>query len=94
MHEDYQSFNKEFPVSLKYTQGLIERIHNRYPQLPKDQVAQIVKYFFVIIRMALMSGETISISGLLNNFNLISFKRDNYNVIKAKLSTPRCFRNT
>jgi len=94
MHEDYHAFNKEYPISLKHTQGLIGRIHNRYPQLPKDQIALIVKHFFAVLRGALMSGETISISGFLNNFNLIIFKRDNYHVIKAKLSTPRCFKHS
>lgn len=94
MRQDYHNLNKEYPVSLKNLQGLINRVHARYPRLPKGHIALIIKHFFMVLRGNLLSGETVSISGLLNHFNLITFKRENYNVIKAKLSTPRCFKHS
>lgn len=92
MNESYEKFCKDYPISLKSCQDLISRVHYRYPKLSKDQIALIIKYFFLIIRKELLFGSIINISGLFNNFSLIRFSRKNYNVIKARLKTPRYFR--
>lgn len=92
MPSNYTNLNGKYPISLKYIEDIIERIHKRAPQLTKSQIAIIVKAFFNIIRYSLVVGKGISISGLFNHLHLIRFKRENYYVIKTKFKTPRCFK--
>lgn len=88
MPQDYHTFNKEKPISIKQIQGVINRVHKRCPQLSKAHIAVIIKHFFLVLRMFLMEGEIISLVGLFTNLKLIGFRRENYNVVKAKLTTP------
>lgn len=87
-----QDFEKRRPVSLRHIQGLIQRVHLRYPSLPKDKVALIVKSFFTILRRSLIAGELVQLHGIFNKVKLIYFKRNGYESVKAKLTTPEYFR--
>lgn len=90
MREDCHSFNKEYPISLRFIQKIIDRVANRYPRLSKDQIAIIIKMFFTILRSSLFfEQDSIILAKLFNNLQFLKFKRHNKDAIKIKLATPK-----
>lgn len=88
---------REFPISLKEIDPIIDRIHSRYPYLDRYEIVIIVKSFFESMRFLLLSGETISINTFTSNMRLLTFhkfiKGGKKLFSKVKLSTPRKMKN-
>ena len=88
--------NERLPISLRYQKGLVERIHNLYPHLPKYKVAVIIQSFFEIVRDALLADKHITIKRIFGrmrlNFFLHDYKGITYPMVKVSLSTPKAIK--
>ncbi len=81
----------EFPISLSdLGEGMIVRIHNRYPFIDRMQVIQIVKAFFEIIRRLLILGNRIHIDHLVRGMRLHFYlNQGDPNLPTVKVATKR-----
>lgn len=87
----------QYPISLKYIQPIIDRIHHRYPALSRYEIVVIVKQFFETIRyLMFVEDKILSINTWFANLRLEPAKftgptakqRPNVINIKCKLTTP------
>ena len=89
--------NKQYPISLKHINHIIDRVADRYPALNKHQILFIIKTFIETIRTLLLAGEVIKLNNLMPNMRLISYVRyikGKYTLTtKVKISTPRKMKN-
>jgi|ERR1700722_4341100 len=90
------SFDKEYPISLKEINTILNRVYDRYPALSRYEITLIVKSLLETMRWLLISGKTISINNFAANMKFISFSKfignKHCKVIKMKLSTPWRFK--
>lgn len=77
------------PISIIKLSHIIDTIHLEYPLLNKYEISLITLTFFDVIRELFVEERNLSISQFMNNFHMIKFKRNTYDNISAKLSTPK-----
>lgn len=84
--------NKEYPISLKYNEDLIDRVCSKYPFLKKSEISLIVKSIFQSMRELLILGKILNFHNLFFDVKLHIF---NYHyrehilpALKVKISTP------
>lgn len=84
--------NKEYPISLKENEDLINRIYDRYPLISKSEVSIIVKYIFESIRELLVLGKILNFNNLFFATKFFFFPARRRGRIlpslKVKISTP------
>lgn len=84
--------NKEYPVSLRYNEDLVNRVHARYPLVDKTQVSIVVKAIFQSFRDLLILGKVLNFNNLFFDTKLHFFDhRRNGHILpslKVKISTP------
>jgi hypothetical protein len=84
--------NQELPISTKYNEDLINRIHHRYPNINKASVALIVREVFQSFRAFLVLGKIMNFNNLFFDTKLHFFDyRKNGHILpslKVKVSTP------
>ena len=84
--------NKEYPVNLKYNEDLINRIHSRYPLIPKNKLSVIVKFVFESIRDLMVLGKVLNFNNLFfdTKFHFFTHQRGDriLPALKVKISTP------
>lgn len=84
--------NKENPISLKYNESLINRIHTKYPIINKIEISIIVKSIFQSIREFLILGKVLNFNSLFFDTKLLifSYTRNGatFPSVKIKISTP------
>ena|SRR5579885_1326210 len=89
--------NIEKPISLKYNEELINRIHARYPVIDKSEVGIIVKAVFQSIRDLWVLGKVLNFNNLFLGAKLHFFQRPGGGRIlpslKVRLTTPPHLRN-
>lgn len=69
--------NKEYNINLKYNEKLVNRIHDRYPNISKIEVSLIVKAFFESIRNLFLLGKVLNFNKLFFNahFHFFDYRR-------------------
>lgn len=79
--------NKELPISLKYNEDLINRIHEKYPIVNKSEIALVAKTIFQSIRELLILGKIINLHSLFFDTKLYFFEsnKDGYKTTKLKV---------
>ena len=84
--------NQELPISTKYNEDLINRIHHKYPNIGKASVALIVREVFQSFRAFLVLGKIMNFNNLFFDAKLHFFDyRKNGHILpslKVKVSTP------
>lgn len=84
--------NKENPISLKYNEDLIDRIHARYPLISKTQVSIVVKSIFQSIRDLLVLGKVLNFNNLFfdTKLHFFDYRKGGHILpsLKVKISTP------
>ena len=89
--------NVELPVNIKYNADLVNRIHARYPLLPKSSIAVIVTSVFQAFRELMVLGKILNFHNLFFDTKLHFFDyRKNGRILpslKVKISTPPKLRN-
>lgn len=92
-HQDMiKIVNTELPISLKYNEDLINRVHSRYPYLEKTTIAFIVKNIFQSLRELLILGKVLNFNKLFfdTKFYFFPHRRNGHILpsLKVKISTP------
>jgi hypothetical protein len=84
--------NDHYPISLKHNEGLVNRVHARYPLLDKSEVGIIIKAVFASFRDLLVLGKILNFNNLFFDAKLHFF---NYRLgtrilpsLKVRISTP------
>ena len=89
--------NKEYPISLRYNEELINRIHLRYPLISKYEISIIVHAVFQSFRDLLVLGKVLNFNGLFFDAKLLFFTYCKLGHIlpslKVQISTPPKMRN-
>ena len=89
-------FNEEFPVSIKYSEDLVSRVHARYPLLDKIQVSVIIRAVFQSMRDLLIAGKVLNFYHLFLDFKLHVFtsytNMTTFPAVKVLISTPKKLR--
>lgn len=84
--------NKEHPVTLRYNEDLVNRIHAKYPLITKTEVSIIVKSIFQSFRDFMVLGKVLNFNNLFFNTKLHFFDyRKNGRILpslKVRISTP------
>lgn len=66
--------NNKYPISLKYNEDLVNRVHDRYPLLDKSEVGIIIKAIFASFRDLLVLGKVLNFNGLFFDAKLHFFE--------------------
>ena len=90
------TLNKNLPINITSLDKIISRVHLKYPNLSKIQINLIVRIFIDCLRLNLLKGERICLSGYISEMRLLSF----YKIIddkiifgtKLQVSTPNKLR--
>jgi hypothetical protein len=84
--------NTEYPISLRYNEDLINRIHARYPLIEKSQVSIIVRSIFQSLRDFLVLGKVLNFNNLFFDakFHFFDYHKNGHILpsLKVKISTP------
>jgi hypothetical protein len=84
--------NISYPISLKYNEDLVNRVHARYPLLDKSLVSIIIKAIFASFRDLLVLGKILNFNNLFFDTKLHFFehRRDGHILpsLKVRISTP------
>lgn len=84
--------NTDLPVSTKYNEDLINRIHQRYPTINKYSVALIVREVFQSFRAFLILGKVLNFNNLFfdTKLHFFDYRKDGHILpsLKVKVSTP------
>jgi len=84
--------NNENPISLKYNEDLINRVHAKYPLISKVETSIIVKAIFQSLRDLLVLGKVLNFNNLFFDTKLHFFAYRKAGAIlpslKVKMSTP------
>lgn len=84
--------NKDYPISLKHNQDLVERVYNRYPLIDKSEVGIIIKAVFSSFRDLLILGKVLNFNNLFFDAKLHFFnhRRDGHILpsLKVRIATP------
>lgn len=83
---------KNTPISLKYSIDLINRVCDRYKILPKNEVIEIIKCIFEVMRESLLLGDILNLNKFCFDTKLFFFQRTKNGVIvprlRVKVGTP------
>jgi hypothetical protein len=89
--------NRDYPISLKHNQDLVERVYHRYPLIDKSEVGIIVKAVFSSFRDLMILGKVLNFNNLFFDTKLHFFnhRRDGHILpsLKVRISTPPPLRN-
>ena len=89
--------NRDYPISLKNNQDLVERVHQRYSLIDKSEVGIIVKAVFSSFRDLLVLGKVLNFNNLFFDTKLHFFnhRRDGHILpsLKVHIATPPPLRN-
>lgn len=89
--------NLEDPISLKYNEDLINRVHARYSIIDKPQISIIVKSIFQSLRDFLVLGKVLNFNNVFFDTKLLMFphlkKGVTFPAVKVQISTPPPLRN-
>lgn len=95
--EMVDQLNTEHPVSLKYNEDLVNRIHAKYPLVEKAQVAIVVRSIFQSFRDLLVLGKVLNFNNLFfdTKLHFFDYRKDGAILpsLKVKISTPPPLRN-
>jgi hypothetical protein len=84
--------NKDYPISLKHNQDLVERVYQRYPLIDKSEVGLIIKAVFSSFRDLLVLGKVLNFNNLFFDTKLLIFTHRRgdaiFPAIKVQISTP------
>jgi nucleoid DNA-binding protein len=84
--------NEEFPISIKYSEDLVNRVHARYPLIEKHQVSIIIKAVFQVMRDLLVLGKVLTFNHLFFDFKFHVFTNRvgmiTIPALKVLISTP------
>jgi hypothetical protein len=84
--------NDNYPISLKYNEDLVNRVHAKYPLLDKSEVGIIIKAIFASFRDLLVLGKIMNFNNLFFDTKLHFFahRRDGRILpsLKVRISTP------
>jgi hypothetical protein len=87
-----EEIDKKLPISIVRNEDLIDRIHQKYPDINKSSVALIVKEVFRSFRTFLVLGKVMNFNKLFFDCKLLFFPyRKNDHIVpslKVKISTP------
>ena len=87
---------ERFPVSIKFIQNILTRIHEQYPLADRTTIAVVVKAFFELLRQSLIEGKVITLEGYFTKFQLgVSYRQLNGRSqprLRVKMNTPRGLR--
>lgn len=81
--------NKELPISLKYNEDLVNRIHEKYPLISKAETAVIVKGVFQTMRDVLVSNQILHVASVFCHVKLKFFKRIESPALSCYIFTPK-----
>lgn len=65
--------NIDYPISIKYNESLVNRVHEKYPLLNKSEVGFIIKAVFSSFRDLLVLGKILNFNNLFFNAQLYFF---------------------
>lgn len=86
------SLNYQYPISLRYNEDLINRIHLRYPSLNKPSIALIVTEVFQSFRALLILGKVLNFNTLFfdTKLHFFDYRKGGHILpsLKVKISTP------
>lgn len=84
--------NEVCPISLKYNEDLVNRVHQRYPILDKSEVGIIIKAVFSSFRDLLILGKVLNFNSLFfdTKLHFFDYRRDGRILpsLKVRISTP------
>jgi len=86
MQDVVEDINKSFPINLK-NYNVINDLHKKYPLIPKDQMAVVVKSIFEVIRDKSIEGYSVSVKNLFNEFHLIITNNKQFDFVKVSNKT-------
>lgn len=88
-----KKLNQENPLSIRGFQGLVDRLHGRYPLLTKKQIGVIIKITLMSLRELLVQGAVLNIFGVVYDLRLYVFLHrrfgKSYPGIKIRTVTPK-----
>jgi hypothetical protein len=84
--------NNNSPISLKYNEKLIEKIHDRYPYLSKHDIALIVQSTFSVMRELLLKDNVLHLGSFMSKLYIKIITRatphqGTYMALKVKASS-------
>ena len=89
--------NKEFPVSVKYNEDLINRVHQKCPDIEKSSIAMVVKEVFQSLRALLVLGKVLNFNNIFfdTKLHFFDYRKNGHTLpsLKVKMSTPPKLRN-
>jgi hypothetical protein len=80
--------NKELPISLKFNEDLVNRVHEKYPLISKAETAVIIKGVFQTMRDILVSNRVIHLAGVFCHVKFKVFKRLGIPAVSCFIFTP------
>jgi hypothetical protein len=90
--EMVDELNRDYPISIKHNEDLVNRVHSRYPLLDKSEVAIIVKAVFTSFRDMLVLGKVMNFHNLFFDTKLLTFTHCRGGVmfpaVKVQMTTP------
>lgn len=92
-HQEVSSLlDTDLPVSLKYNEDLIDRIHARYPYVSKTEISVVVKGIFESLRELLVLGKILNFNKLFfdTKLHFFGYRKDGHILpsLKVKIGTP------
>lgn len=86
------ALNKEYPISLKHNEDLVNRVAARYPLLKKSEIGIIVSGVFQSFRDLLVLEKVLNLNNLFFDTKLFFFLHTRHNnshpSVRIKVSTP------
>lgn len=87
-----QQIDDDYPITLKYNENLVDRVHSRYPFVSKKDVILVITAVFQIMRKVLILGDIINFHHLFFDvkflfYFIIKNKKLTKN-LKLKIKTP------
>ncbi len=80
--------NEELPITCEYMGDLVNRIHEKYPEVDKTNIAHVVKAFLTVMREIIISSKIINLDKYLFDMKLLVYTVRKFPAIKMHLSTP------
>ncbi len=78
---NFDDLNREYPISIKDLNPIIDRIALKYPNVQRADISLMIKIFWEEIRNQLLNGKTIHINQCLQQTHLYPY----YKIKKNKI---------
>jgi hypothetical protein len=73
-HEEMSDLlNEELPIVIRYNEGLINRVHEKYPLISKYEISLIVRAVFESFRDFMVLGKVLNFNKLFFNTKLFFY---------------------